>query len=180
MRMAGVPFNPYLALTLFAALLLATGCLTPEEKRQRKMQATLRMHLSALPNQTELREPVIIAGTTIYVEKAFFLDERSLDSAAIVDSPGGGYSIRLEFNDHGRMTLESTTASHPGRQIAIFTQFGADQLDKGSWLAAPRIPRRVSDGVLVFAPGVSRETAEDIVLGLNNVAAAQKKLLSDW
>jgi preprotein translocase subunit SecD len=180
MRMADSRFNPYLVLTLAVSFLLATGCLTPEEKRQRKMQAALRMHLSAPPNQTELREPVIIAGTTIYVEKAFFLDERSLESAAIVESPGGGFSMRLEFNDHGRMTLESITAANPGRQIAIFTQFGAEQLDKGSWLAAPRIPRRLSDGVIVFSPGVSRETAEEIVLGLNNVATAQKKLLSDW
>jgi hypothetical protein len=180
MRMANLRFNPYLAVILAVSLVLASGCLTPEEKRDRKMQATLRMHLTALPNQTELREPVIIAGATIYVEKAFFLDERSLNSAAIVDSPGGGYSIRLEFNDHGRITLESTTASYPGRQIAIFTQFGAGQLDKGSWLAAPRIPRRISDGVIVFSPGVSREAAEDIVLGLNNVAEEQKKLLSDW
>ncbi len=88
--------------------------------------------------------------------------------------------MRIEFNDHGRMALESVTAANPSRLIVIFTQFGTDELDKGSWLAAPRIPRRVSDGVLVFTPSVPREVAEDIVLGLNNVAAKQKKLLADW
>jgi hypothetical protein len=180
MRLTYLRFNLYFLLTLGVSVLLTTGCLTPEEKRDRKMQATLRMHLSARPTETELREPVVIAGTTVYVEKAFFLDERSLSSATIVDSAGGGFSLRLEFNDHGRMTLESVTASNPSRQIAIFTQFGAEKLDKGSWLAAPRIPRRLSDGVIVFTPGVSREAAEDIVLGLSNVIAKQNQLLADW
>jgi hypothetical protein len=180
MRMLNWRFNLYFTVAVAAGVLLATGCLTPEERRDRKMQTTLRMHLSARSSETELREPVIIAGTTIYVEKAFFLDERSLESASIVDSPGGGFSMRLEFNDHGRMSLESTTAANPSRQIAIFVQFGADELDQGSWLAAPRIPRRISDGVLVFTPGVSREAAEDIVLGLSNVIAKQKQYLADW
>jgi preprotein translocase subunit SecD len=180
MRMPHWRFNLYFSVALAAIVLLAAGCLTPEERRQRKMQATLRMHLSARPNETELREPVIVAGTTLYVEKAFFLDERSIEQVSIVDAPGGGFSIRLEFNDHGRMVLESVTAANPGRQIAIFTQFGAQALDQASWLAAPRIPRRITDGVIVFTPGVSREAAEEIVLGLSNVAAKQKKLLSDW
>ena len=180
MRMADYRFNLYFLLALSAGVLLATGCLTPEERRERKMQATLRMHLSARADDTELRESVIIAGTTVYVERAFFLDERSLESASIVDSPGGGFSMRLEFNDHGRMTLESVTAANPSRLIVIFTQFGAEELNQGSWLAAPRIPRRVADGVLVFTPSVPRDVAEEIVLGLNNIAAKQKKLLADW
>jgi len=180
MRMPDSRFNLYFVLALAAGVLLATGCLTPEERRDRKMLATLRMHLSARPSDTELRESVIIAGTTVYVERAFFLDERSVEGASIIDSPGGGFSMRIEFNDHGRMALESVTAANPSRLIVIFTQFGADELDKGSWLAAPRIPRRVSDGVLVFTPSVPREVAEDIVLGLNNVAAKQKQLLADW
>jgi hypothetical protein len=180
MRMPDWRFNLFFLFTLGITILLATGCRTPEERRQRKMKATLRMHLSARSGETELREAVVIAGTTVYVEKAFFLDERSLDNASIVDSPGGGFSIRLAFNDHGRMVLESITAANPSRLIAIFTQFGADTLDQGSWLAAPRIPRRLSDGLIVFTPSVSREIAEEIVLGLENVAAEQKKLLSDW
>jgi hypothetical protein len=180
MRMLDRRFNLYFIFALAATILATSGCQTPEERRQRKLTATLRMHLSARPNQTELREPVQIAGTTVYVEKAFFLDERSIEHASVVDSPNGGFSIRLEFNDHGRMTLESITASNPGRLIAIFTQFGTNKLDQGSWLAAPRIPRRIDDGVLVFTPGVSREAADDIVRGLENVAAQQKSLLSSW
>ena len=38
------------------------------------------------------------------------------------------------------------------------------------WLAAPRISQRIKDGVLVFTPDATREEAERIVRGLNNVA----------
>jgi hypothetical protein len=168
-------FNIYLALLSW---LLLPGCQSPEERRARKTLATLRFHLSALPTQQELREPVQIAGVTLHVEKAFFLDERSVDQAKVVDLDNGGFVIRIEFNDHGRFSLESVSGSNPGRQIAIFAQWGAEKLNKGSWLAAPRIPRRISDGVLVFTPAVSRQDADELVLGLNNVAAEMKKPLS--
>ena len=38
------------------------------------------------------------------------------------------------------------------------------------WLAAPVISHRISDGVLVFTPDATREEAEEIALGLNNVS----------
>jgi hypothetical protein len=38
------------------------------------------------------------------------------------------------------------------------------------WLAAPVISHRIGDGVLVFTPDATREEAEEIALGLNNVA----------
>jgi hypothetical protein len=44
------------------------------------------------------------------------------------------------------------------------------------WLAAPVIPRRISNGVLTFTPDASREEADLIAIGLNNVA---KKVQDD-
>jgi hypothetical protein len=176
MQPAFLRFNIYLALV---ALLLAAGCRTPEERRARKMESTLRLHLSARPGETELREPVQIAGVTLYVERAFFLDERSVDEAQVLDTPDdGGFVMRIAFNPHGRLMLESVTGSNPGRQIVIFSHFGSKGETRAAWLAAPRIPRRISDGVLVFSPSLPRDLAEDIVQGLNNVAAQQKRLLS--
>ena len=43
------------------------------------------------------------------------------------------------------------------------------------WLAAPMTNKRISDGVLVFTPDASREEADRIVLGLNNVAKEAQK-----
>ena len=43
-------------------------------------------------------------------------------------------------------------------------------LAENRWLAAPVIPSRIGNGVLTFTPDASREEADQIVLGLNNVA----------
>ena len=71
------------------------------------------------------------------------------------------------------MTAQSCWKNAPRRiaagEIAIFSQFGEEMKDY-RWLAAPVINRRISDGVLVFTPDATREEAEEIALGLNNVA----------
>ena len=41
---------------------------------------------------------------------------------------------------------------------------------KDRWLGAPRVTHRIKDGVLIFTPDTDREEAEQIVLGLNNLA----------
>jgi hypothetical protein len=175
MQMASLRFNLYLALL---ALFLACGCRTAEERRSARLESTLRLHLSARPNDTELREPVQIAGVTLFVERAFFLDETSVEEAQVVDNPEGGFAIRVAFDQSGRLKLESVTGSNPGRQIVIFSNFGDRRGTQNAWLAAPRIPRRISDGVLVFTPSLSRELAEDIVQGLNNVSKRLSRPLS--
>ena len=37
-------------------------------------------------------------------------------------------------------------------------------------MAAPRIARRISNGVISFTPDATRDEAEQIAIGLNNVA----------
>ena len=69
----------------------------------------------------------------------------------------------------GTVLLEECTAANRGRRIAIFSQFG-EKIKDYRWLAAPVITRRISDGVLVFTPDATREEAEEIALGLNNVS----------
>jgi len=71
--------------------------------------------------------------------------------------------------------LESITTANRGKRIAIFTQFGVEKAAKQRWLAAPMIARRLTDGVLIFTPNATREEADEIVLGLNNVASKIKK-----
>ena len=46
----------------------------------------------------------------------------------------------------------------------IFSEFG-----QARWLAAPMINKRISDGNYVFTPDATREEAERIVRGVNNV-----------
>ena len=69
--------------------------------------------------------------------------------------------------------LEQYSAANPGKHFAIFGQWG-EKLADGRWLAAPLITHRIADGMLSFTPDMSREEADRLVLGLNNVA---KKIL---
>ena len=62
--------------------------------------------------------------------------------------------------------------SDPGPAGGLFDgMFGASP----DWLAAPLIRRPIADGVLTFTPDASREEAEKIVKGLNNVTEKIKK-----
>ena len=70
----------------------------------------------------------------------------------------------------GKWLLEQKTTTNPGKHIAIFAEWGK-KLKESRWLAAPVIPRRISNGVLTFTPDATREEMEQLVLGLNNLAA---------
>ena len=83
-------------------------------------------------------------------------------------------AIKIEFNSTGTVLLEQYSATNPGRHFAIFCQFGPEQKEQ-RWLAAPLINQRITDGKLVFTPDCTREEADEIVLGLNNVVSKIKK-----
>src|SRR5258707_149936 len=73
---------------------------------------------------------------------------------------------------------EQYSGANPGLHLAIFSEFPDPQNEKvalSRWLAAPRISRRIADGILSFTPDATREEAEEIALALNHVAAQIKK-----
>jgi hypothetical protein len=96
------------------------------------------------------------------------LTEADVVSAKLLDSPGGGFRIEVQFELTAGWQLEQFTAGNPGKHLAIFGQW-SDQLMDGRWLAAPRIVRRIADARLVFTPDASREEADKLVKGLNEV-----------
>ncbi|MCI0536938.1 MAG: hypothetical protein L0Z50_17120, partial [Verrucomicrobiales bacterium] len=105
----------------------------------------------------------------VNVHKQFFLNEGDVQEAAVVETLGG-YALMIQFDRHGTLVLDTVTSSSKGSRIAIFSQFGSAR-----WLAAPRVMRRISDGVLTFTPDASREETERIARGLNNLAKELKK-----
>src|SRR6185436_13746048 len=106
----------------------------------------------------------------VSVESSPFADERDVESAVVADWMDG-FAIQVTFNRHGRWMLENITRANPNRRIAVACQFDKET----RWLAAPLIGRPITDGTLAFTPDASREEAERIVRGLNNVAAEIKK-----
>ena len=161
-------FNIY----LLAALLGLTGCesqneLKSDERDPKKQFTLLRLHLEASPEPGRPPHEVPVFRSRpvlVSIEDNSFLSEQDVVKAELVDEPGG-FSIKIEFDRHGRNELERVTGSNRQRHIAIFARFGPVR-----WLAAPVIREIVRDGKLVFTPDATREEADRIIRGLNNVA----------
>jgi preprotein translocase subunit SecD len=113
------------------------------------------------------------------VNNAPFLDESSITNAAVVDTRDGGFAIQIQFSRHGMLVLDTVTTENRGRHFAIFSQFGPGKLEQQRWLGAPYIGSSLTGGILIFTPNSTREEAEQVVQGLNNVAKKYKNENSD-
>jgi len=166
-------FNLYLALVLLIPTVI--GCQT-SSSRARKEISTFRVHLEVRPEPTGQTETITVFRDNpveMTVEKSPFLTEVHVQSAKLVDRFGVP-AIQIQLNRSGTWLLEQYTTANRGRHMAIFSQFG-ETPDKARWLAAPLIRQRIADGFLVFTPDASREEAERIVRGLNNLVAQRKQ-----
>ncbi len=154
-------------LVLVALLVGASACLSPEEKEKRREASTLKLHLQMdfdTGEKTQLIEVIRAKPTVLRVERVPFLDESHIADAKVVDTIGG-FAIMVKFDFHGTLALESVSTTHRNKCIAIFSLF-----TEGRWLAAPQLNTRITDGILIFTPDATREEADRIVRGLNNIA----------
>jgi len=161
-------FNTYLLAA--CALACLCGCQSAAHKRKKQV-TTLELHMESRADSSGQNTQAKILRDhpiTITIQKEPFLTEAYVKAAKVVDVPGG-FELRIEFDQHGTWTMEITTAENLGKRIAVVSQFG-DQLKQLRWLGAPVIHHRISDGVLTFTPDATREEAEAIALGLNNLA----------
>ncbi len=178
MMICGSRFNIYLAAGLVLAL--ACGCQTEAGKRKSQL-ATLRLHLEAAPDSTGHTESISILRehpVQITIQKSFFLDENQVAEAKVIEQ-NGLFALSIKFNRPGGWLLEQYTAANRNKRIAIFSAFCANpdqKLNEGRWLAAPMITKRIADATLTFTPDATREEADQIALGLHNVARKQGNL----
>ncbi len=160
---------------LLAAGLVAGCATTPEakqEKEEEKEVAALRLHLEAKDDAPKSRVVSVLRSNpvTLSVDTEPFLDERDIVRARLVDALGGT-AIAIDCTFHGRLALEMTSVSRLGRRMAVVSTWttGKD-LTETRWLAAPVFREPLRDGAFSFIADCSREEAEHIVRGLNNVA----------
>ncbi|TAL06096.1 MAG: hypothetical protein EPO07_02430 [Verrucomicrobia bacterium] len=165
-------FNIYFGLAVLTlAALLGGGCASPEKKKQEQL-AALRVHLEVAPDSSGLCAPVPICRTDpvmVNVLKEPFLFENDVAAARVLPDPDGTFIIGLQLTQHGTWVLENYTASNPGKRFAIFADWGVEGQNH-RWLAAPKFKARITDGRLSFSPDLSHEEADELVLGLNNLA----------
>jgi preprotein translocase subunit SecD len=173
MKWPAKQFNLYLALAVLLAGLV--GCQTAAS-RSRKEISTFRVHLEVRPDPTGQTETITMFRDNpveMTVEKSPFLTEVHVLSARLVERFGVP-TIQIQLNRSGTWLLEQYTTANRGRHMAIFSQFG-ETPDKARWLAAPLIRQTITDGFLAFTPDASREEAERIVSGLNNLVKQRKQ-----
>lgn len=167
-------FNLYLTLGLLLGW--CCGCQTSKAK---KPLSTLRLHQEMNKDPMGGSEEISIFRAQpmkFTVNKTPALTEANIQAAKVVDTPGG-FALTIQFDHEGSWLFEELTASSRGRHIAVFSQFmdtGQHKLNAGRWLAAPRIQTHIADGFFSFTPDATREEAERIALGLNDVAARLK------
>jgi preprotein translocase subunit SecD len=162
-------FNIYLL--LLVALTALTGCQSPETKREKQL-ATIRISLEINPYPPGRGQQIAFlrsAPVQLTVENAPFLNENHVESAKVVQTPGG-FVLAIHFNQQGQWLLEQYTAANPKRRLAIRCQWGVPPDVQDRWVAAPLITQRIKDGMLTFTPDASRDEADQIAIGLNNMA----------
>jgi len=164
----------YLLLALATALALVCACRTEEGKRQHAL-STFRVFLEVNQDAAKRSQPVPIYRShpfMVNIESEPFLTEAEVAEARVIEAVGG-FAIRIRLARRGAWLLEQYTAANQGKHLAIQAQFADPQAPDrhlNRWLAAPFISGRISDGTLLFTPDATREEANQIVLGLNNVA----------
>ncbi len=169
MKVWAQQFNIYL--TLAATLALLCGC---ETNKPHGPVGALRIHIetsadSASPGTSQTVSVLRADPVQVTIAPEPILTEANLVAAKIIEAQGG-FAIEFRFDETGTWILEQYSATNTGRHFVIFGQWG-DKLANGRWLAAPLITHRIANGVLAFTPDMSRLEADQLVLGLNNVAA---------
>lgn len=163
-RLRGI--NIYLGAVVLALLLV--GCKSSEARQRDKEASSLRLYLETEHDTTGSKTAVVPifrkSPMLVRISKEPFLDEGHLERAEVVEVVGG-FAIRVKYDFRGTLVLESASSTYRGQRIAIYSMF-----TEGRWLAAPKMGSRIRDGVLIFTPDATREEAERIVRGLNNVA----------
>jgi len=173
MKVLARRFNIYLALAVLLGL--ACGCQTGEPGKE---VGALRVHLEVSPDPAGTSQDISVLRADpvlVTIKRDPILTEADIVAAKVIDARGG-FAIEIKFDENGTWLLEQYSAANPGRHFAIFGQWSEKPV-AGRWLAAPVITHRIADGVLAFTPDCSREEADQLVLGLNNVAKKIRKHL---
>jgi preprotein translocase subunit SecD len=175
MKIRFTRFNTYLLAGL--VLLLFCACTSAKKKKDKDI-AAIGVFLEMAPSDNETNHMVPIGRSDpvyVNIEPSPFIDQRNVESAKLVKEMGT-FSIQVKFDNEGMLLLEGVTTENRNRHFAIQCIF--DQ--KTRWLAAPLIRRRITDGILTFAPDASEEEANQIVKGLTNAAKKYQDKKDDF
>ncbi|MGO8766018.1 MAG: SecDF P1 head subdomain-containing protein [Limisphaerales bacterium] len=164
-----------MSLILALALTLTALCGCQTSKKDKQVSA-VRIHLESsgdVPDSTQTIKVIRADPLMLTIDKEPIFQEANLVGASTIDTEGG-FAVQLDFDEISTALLEQYTAGNLGKHLAIFGQWG-EKLSDGRWLGAPMITQRIYNGKLTFTPDMSREEANEFIVGLTNVIKKVQK-----
>jgi hypothetical protein len=164
---------------------LAAGCKSTGDAKNKNLLSTLKIHVETDADAGEHTKVVKVFREheiPFTIHETPILTEANVKEARIVEILGG-FALRLQFDRQGSWLLEEYSTQSRGRHLLVYSDFASfkdPKLHEGRWLAAPMISRSITDGTLTVVPDASREEADRIALGLNNVAKKAEEAAKWW
>jgi hypothetical protein len=119
-----------------------------------KTHSTFRVHTEAsASNGPAFSTQLAFLGRTVTIEKVPTLSENDVTGLQTYRTADGTHGALFQLNEHGRLALDSLSVERRGGSLFVFIN--------GRPITDLRIDRRVSDGKIYIASGL---TANDVEL----------------
>ena len=122
----------------------------------KQRHCTLRVHAQANPRDTEVFATSVraqLSGKEVAIEKMPWISERDVIAFSPYPAPDGTYGALLQFDDHGRVVLDTLSVERRGGFLFVFVN--------GRFVTQLQVDKRVSDGKIYIPSGL---TAADVDL----------------
>ena len=139
--------------SLAACILLAL--LIPSAAEARKPACTVRVHVEANENDGPVFSSTVPSrrtGKKVVISKAPTISENDVAGYALYPAPDGTYGVVFQLNDHGKLALDTMSVERRGTFVYVFVN--------GRGVAELQIDKRVTDGQLYVASGITPQDAE--------------------
>ena len=126
--------------------------LLPAAVEARKPRCTLRVHLEGNVHDGNVFSSQIPSPTTgkkVVIQKTPTISERDVVAFAPYQAADGSYGALFILDDHGKLALDTLSVERRGTYLYVFVN--------GRGVAELQIDRRVSDGKLYVASGLTQE-----------------------
>jgi hypothetical protein len=129
--------------------------LLPAVADARKPRCTVRAHLEGNANDGEVFSSRLTSqatGKSIVIQKTPVISEHDVVGFTAYPAADGSFGVLFDLNDHGKLALDTLSIEKRGTYLYVFVN--------GKPVAELQIDRRVSDGKLYVASGLSAADVE--------------------
>ncbi|MEP6820980.1 MAG: hypothetical protein ABI946_01375 [Chthoniobacterales bacterium] len=133
--------------TLFLLALLISA-----PAKAAKLRTSLRAHSEANAHDgSAFSSPIksTTTGESLFIQKVPVISEHDVVAFAPYRAPDGSYGALFEFDDHGKLALDTLSIERRGTYLYVFVN--------GRNVAELLIDRRVSDGKLYLPSGLTEK-----------------------